>query len=156
VPGFLTRYGHYGAGGRSSTWSTEAQPAAALLEQDVGQVARVLAALGHPQRLRLLKAVLQGPASAAELVARLGLGTTGQAYHHLHLLQAADLIEPLEAPETRGRFVFKAHRVQGFLTILAGVCDLVDRRHSSGVWAEASDAVPPAASARQTDEGPPA
>lgn len=45
--------------------------------------------------------------------------------------------------EARGQFVFKAHRVQGFLTILAGVCDLLDPRHSAGVWTEAAqDEVP--------------
>jgi DNA gyrase subunit B len=156
VPGLLTRYGYFGAAGRSSVWSTEAQPAADLLDQDSGQVARVLAALGHPQRVRLLRALLQQPASAAELVERLGLGTTGQAYHHLHLLRAADLIEPLGGPPPRGRFGLKPHRVQGFLTILAGVWDLLDPRHSTGVWAEPSDAAPPAAAARQTDDGSPA
>jgi hypothetical protein len=89
----------------------------------------------------------------ADLVGRLGLGTTGQAYHHLHLLQAADLIEPLGGPQPRGRFGLKPHRVQGFLTILAGVWDLLDPRHSTGVWTEPSDAAAPAEAARQTDDG---
>ncbi len=92
----------------------------------------MLAALGHRQRLLLLKAILQRPASVAELVERLGMGTTGQAYHHLHLLQAADLIEQ----EARGQFSFKGHRVPGFLTLLAGIWDMLDPQYSVGAWSE--------------------
>ena len=143
VSGLLTRYGYYGSAKRSSTWSKDEQTAEELLGQDPVQVARVLAALGHPQRLQLLKAILERPASAAELVEQLGLRTTGQAYHHLHVLHAADLIYQ----EERGRFAFRPHRVQAFLTLLAGVSDALDPRYSAGRWEEpAGDAAGRAAS----------
>lgn len=50
------------------------------------------------------------------------MGTTGQAYHHLKALQAADLVEQKE----RGLYCFKGHRVQSLLMLLAGVADALD------------------------------
>jgi DNA gyrase subunit B len=116
----------------ASEWVTDYHAAEDLLAQDDQTVARVLAALGNRQRVALLKAILEKPATAAELVERLGMGTTGQVYHHLKALQAADLI----VQEERGIFAFNAPRVQPFLLLLAGVEDMVDERYSTGVWAE--------------------
>lgn len=135
VAGLLTRYGYYGSHQRTYLWSKDEQSAEELLDQDVEQVARVLSALGNRHRLLLLKAILEKPASAAELVERLGMGTTGQAYHHLNVLQAADLI----TQESRGQFAFIGHRVQAFLTLLAGVSDVLDSRYSTGAWTEGAD-----------------
>jgi DNA-binding transcriptional ArsR family regulator len=136
LAGAVSYAGFYASGAddesRESRWISDYRSADDLLAQDDNAVARVLAALGNRQRLALLKAILQTPATAAELVERLGMATTGQAYHHLKALQAADLIEQ----EERGLFVFKGPRVQAFLLLLAGVRDMLDPRYSSGVWAE--------------------
>jgi DNA gyrase subunit B len=126
----ISYYGYYGASNRASIWSQEEVTSEELLEQGDERVGRVLAALGSRQRLAVLKAILERPAGAAELVERLGMGATGQVYHHLNVLQTADLIHQ----EERGQFVFKGYRVQGFLMLLAGVHALLDPRHSAGTW----------------------
>lgn len=128
--GLLTYYGYFGSGDRAYYWAAHERTAEELLGQDNEQVGRTLAALGNRQRLALLKALLEQPASAAELVERLEMGTTGQVYHHLNVLQAADLLQQ----EERGRFAFKGHRIPAFLLLLAGVQELVDPPFSSGTW----------------------
>lgn len=128
--GLLTYYGYFGSGDREYYWAAHERTAEELLGQDNEQIGRTLAALGNRQRLALLKALLEQPASAAELVERLEMGTTGQVYHHLNVLQAADLLQQ----EERSRFAFKGHRVPAFLLLLAGVRELVDPHFSSGTW----------------------
>lgn len=135
--GLITYAGAYTSGKRDYLWVTEARTSEDLLAQDEDAVAQVLAALGNKQRLMLLKAILEQPASASELVNRLGMGTTGQVYHHLKPLQAADLV----TQEERGQFVFKGHRVQGLLMLLAGVLDLLDSHYSVGTWETGSASV---------------
>lgn len=128
--GLLTHFGYYGSGERGYYWAADGRTADELLRQDDERAARVLAALGNPQRLALARAILERPGTAAELVERLGMGTTGQVYHHLKALQAADLV----TQEERGVFAFRGHRAQGLLLLLAGVRDLLDTRYSEGVW----------------------
>jgi DNA gyrase subunit B len=134
--GAVSYFGYYNSGDRVARWATEGRTTDELLNQDDGQVAGVLAALGNKQRLALLKAILEKPASAAELVERLGMGTTGQVYHHLKALQAADLV----AQEERGQFAFRGHRVQSLLMLLAGVRDMLDTRYAAGHWEAERDA----------------
>ena len=64
----------------------------------------------------------------AELVEECGFGSTGQVYHHLRPLTAADLVE--EDGAVRGRYRVKPHRVQGVIMLLCGVYDLVDKKYS--------------------------
>ena len=56
-------------------------------------VVRVLAALGHPVRLALVRRLLTGPATAAELQESVGGTSAGQVYHHLSTLAAAGVAE---------------------------------------------------------------
>jgi DNA-binding transcriptional ArsR family regulator len=79
--------------------------------------ASILAAAGHPQRLAILGYILQKPASAGELVEALSLGTTGAAYHHLNVLQAAGFVTQLQ----RGIFRFQPDRIPVFVTMLAAL-----------------------------------
>lgn len=60
-----------------------------LLDRDWTAVSDGLAALGHPVRIRLLREILGGRRTAAELAELDGLGTSGQIYHHLRQLTAA-------------------------------------------------------------------
>lgn len=60
-----------------------------LLDEVWERAADVLAALGHPVRLELLRHVLRGVTTARELAEIDGIGTSGQVYHHLHKLSAA-------------------------------------------------------------------
>ncbi|MFE9252063.1 ArsR family transcriptional regulator [Streptomyces sp. NPDC007088] len=62
---------------------------ASLFGPDWSDAADALAALGHPVRLRLLREILAGRHTVAELTGTEGLGTTGQIYHHLRQLTAA-------------------------------------------------------------------
>jgi ArsR family transcriptional regulator, arsenate/arsenite/antimonite-responsive transcriptional repressor len=72
---------------------TIAFDAAATLDLPVGPVAEVLAALGHPVRLALVRRLLTGPAGTNELVEAAELSSTGQLYHHLRTLTAARVVD---------------------------------------------------------------
>jgi DNA-binding transcriptional ArsR family regulator len=97
-------------------WDVEAG-VESLLAIDDAAAAQFLAAVGHRQRLAILKAILEAPSTAADLVSRLDLGTTGAAYHHLNVLQAAGLV----TQETRGRFELEPTKVSALLAIFAGI-----------------------------------
>lgn len=129
--GLISTYGYYEAGDRGYRWAREEVPVATLLALDDARAAQMLSALGHRQRLAILEAILQRPRSAAELVDLLNLGTTGAAYHHLNVLQAADLV----VQEGRGVFAVHGQRVQGFLILLAGLADMLDLARSAGSFA---------------------
>ena len=109
-------------GSQAYRWEQE-EDAASLLAVDENQVAQLLAAIGHRQRLAILKLVLDRPCSAADLVAALNLGTTGAAYHHLNVLQAADLV----TQEERGVYIVQPHRVSAIFAVLAGVSSASER-----------------------------
>ncbi|MDD7941701.1 helix-turn-helix domain-containing protein [Actinomycetospora lutea] len=74
------------------TW-TIGYDAAATLGLATGPVAEVLAALGHPVRLALVRRLLAGPAGTGELVEAAELSSSGQLYHHLRTLTAARVVE---------------------------------------------------------------
>lgn len=120
--GLIRTYGYYETGDRGYRWAREAVPVTDLLALDDARAAQLLSALGHRQRLAILKAVLDRPRSAVDLVDLLNLGTTGAAYHHLNVLQAVDLV----VQESRGVFAIHAQRVQGLLILLAGIADMLD------------------------------
>jgi hypothetical protein len=86
-----------------------------LLAQDWDAASPVLAALGHPARLRLLRAVLGGQIRNADLSELPGVGSTGQLYHHLRELVAAGWLKSAG----RGSHRVPAERVVPLLTILA-------------------------------------
>ena len=75
---------------------------------------RVLAALASLPRLALYRAVLDHPATSAELMKAASLNTTGQLYHHLRELIAAGLI----AQEGRDRYALVPERLPAARTIL--------------------------------------
>ncbi|MFB6850283.1 ArsR/SmtB family transcription factor [Streptomyces sp. NPDC056373] len=86
-----------------------------LLETDWTTAAESFAALGHPVRLRLLREVLGGLRTAAELAELDEVGTTGQIYHHLRQLTGAGW---LHTPG-RGRYEVPPARVVPLLVALA-------------------------------------
>lgn len=75
----------------------------------------VLVALGHPVRLRLLKALLDGQRTKAALEALDGIGTTGQLYHHLKKLEDGGWVRSLQ----RGVYDVPGERVIPLLAILS-------------------------------------
>lgn len=88
-----------------------------LLEADWSEHSAPYAALGHPVRLTLLRAVLRGIRSAAQLQEAAALHTTGQLYHHLKQLTAAGWLQA----EGRGRYHVPAGRVVPLLVLLSTV-----------------------------------
>ena len=81
-----------------------------------------LAALAHPVRLSILKAILEGKRDTQSLQSLPGMGTTGQLYHHLKELESAGWVRQPH----RGQYTILAERVVPLLTILAA-CEVKDR-----------------------------
>jgi DNA-binding transcriptional ArsR family regulator len=88
--------------------------AEALLDADWDSAAEPLSALGHPVRLAVLRQVLAGRRTTAEIGALDQIGTTGQLYHHLRQLTAAGWLRS----SGRGRYEVPATRVVPLLVIL--------------------------------------
>lgn len=85
-----------------------------LLASGWEDAAPALAALGHPLRLTLLRAVLHGQDTTAAFQAHPELAGAGKLYHHLRELQAAGWL----VAEGRGRYGVPAGRVVPLLVIL--------------------------------------
>ncbi|KOX18955.1 MULTISPECIES: ArsR/SmtB family transcription factor [unclassified Streptomyces] len=85
-----------------------------LLDEDWAETADSFAALGHPVRLRLLREILGGRRTAAELAELPETGTTGQVYHHLRQLTGAGWLHMAG----RGRYEVPAARVVPLLVAL--------------------------------------
>jgi DNA-binding transcriptional ArsR family regulator len=89
--------------------------AAALLHADWPALAPRLAALGHPVRLAILRAVLGGTGEASALQQAAGAATAGQFYHHLRELTAAGWL----VPQKRGVYALPAGRAGALLAAVA-------------------------------------
>ncbi|MCX4970434.1 MULTISPECIES: helix-turn-helix domain-containing protein [unclassified Streptomyces] len=85
-----------------------------LMDADWTESAESFAALGHPVRLRLLREILGGRRTAAELAALDEVGTTGQIYHHLRQLTGAGWLHTTG----RGRYEVPGVRVVPLLVVL--------------------------------------
>jgi DNA-binding transcriptional ArsR family regulator len=85
-----------------------------LLAADWSSLSATLAALGHPVRLLLLRQVLSGAGTVAELQERVELGTSGQLYHHLRQLVGAGWLQVA----ARGRYAVPPERVVPLLVVL--------------------------------------
>ncbi|MEL3944571.1 MULTISPECIES: ArsR/SmtB family transcription factor [Streptomyces] len=103
--------------GQRYEWQT-GQVTDRLFEDDWAAAADSFAALGHAVRLRLLREILGGRRTAADLAALDDIGTTGQIYHHLRQLTAAGWLETTG----RGRHEVPAGRVVPLLVALHAAC----------------------------------
>lgn len=95
----------------------EGRLAGAVLEDDWTEGAAMLSALAHPVRLLLLREVLHGTRTVAELGTHGSLGTTGQLYHHLRQLVSAGWLRAT----ARGHYAVPGERVIPLLVVLAAV-----------------------------------
>ena len=128
--GRITYMGVFASGGRQSNWIKHNLNTDALLPLIENRTAeKVLACVGSNDRLSMLLAILRKPRTVAELVSDCGYTSTGQVYHHLKPLIAADLVTE---DHRRGSYVIQPHRVQGVIMLLAGVADLVDGAFTQG------------------------
>ncbi len=133
VSGYVTYLGLYNSGGRQSNWIRSSFPTDDLLSLiESGVASKVLACIGNSNRLMMLLEILRGPKTVASLVEKCGFGSTGQVYHHMKPLLAADLIA--EDKQQKGVYIVQPHKVQGIIMLLAGINDMVDETYSQGTW----------------------
>lgn len=131
VSGLVTYLGVYNSGGRQSNWIRNGIPTDELLSLiESGVASKVLACIGNSNRLMMLLEILREPKTVAELVEKCGFGSTGQVYHHMKPLLAADII--VEDEQRKGVYAIQPHKVQGVIMLLAGISDMVDETFTQG------------------------
>ncbi len=136
--GLVSYLGIYQSGGRQSNWIRSTVPTEDLLSLiESGIASKVLACIGNPNRLAILLEILRGPKSVAALVEKCGFGSTGQVYHHMKPLLAADII--VEDEHQKGFYVIQPHKVQGVIMLLTGISDMVDETFTKGTWNDAEE-----------------
>ena len=96
--------------------------AAATTRLPAESVTEVLAALGSPVRLALVRTLLAGPAGTKELETAAGLSSPGQLYHHLRALTAAHVVETYG----RGTYRIATQRVIPVHVLLLAAGDIAD------------------------------
>lgn len=90
---------------------------------------KVLACIGSGDKLNILLALLRKPMTVAQIVSESSFNSTGQVYHHLNALIAADLVEENPENNNKGTYVVVPHRVQGVIMLLAGISDMLDGKY---------------------------
>jgi hypothetical protein len=95
-------------------WQLE-RPVPWLLERDWADAAPMIAALGHPVRLAIVRALLLGATTLQDLHALPGIGTTGQLQHHLRELRSSGVV----TQPGRSRYAVAADRVVPALAVVA-------------------------------------
>ena len=121
VGGAVVYGGSIELGGAEYLWGIE-RPLSSLLAVDPDGAAHVLAMLGHPQRLRILRALIERPRTAAELQKVIGSRSPGPLYHHLR-----DLVSLGVVAQQERRYLVPARHVVPLLAALALTIDLAAR-----------------------------
>lgn len=103
-----------GAGHVEYQWG---RPTTHLLDADWAEHAETVAALGHPLRLAILRRLVDGEHTVAQLVDELELASTGVAYHHLSALQAGGWA----TSPRRGSWAIPPSRVVPLLAIVTAL-----------------------------------
>lgn len=97
-----------------------------VLAVDDARNIKVLSALAHPVRLRMMKSILQQPGTAAQLRERLELTSNGQTYHALNMLENGGMIEQ----QSNGTYTPVGDKAAGFLIVLGGLFQLTEGDYS--------------------------
>ena len=108
-----------------------------VLDLEPAVLAHMFAALGHPARLALVRALLAGNRTSAELQEVVGTASAGQLYHHLKDLIAAGVAEQAG----RSRYRISNARVVPLLVVLAAAGD-VARPQEFSLVTPAEEAAP--------------
>ncbi len=109
------------------SWEITYDVGTALALEDAPRVA-VLAALGHPARAALVRALLEnGPTGTGALQEAAGLASTGQLYHHLRALTGCGLVEQ----DARGSYRIPARTVVPALVLLTAAADVAGQLRQS-------------------------
>lgn len=91
-----------------------------VIDQEPDGIAGVFSALSSPVRIRIMGALLGGPATTAALTERVDVGTSGQLFHHLKDLLATGLVHQ----PRRGVYALRAQHVLPVLAALSAAMDL--------------------------------
>ena len=138
VSGLVTYLGVYASGERQSNWIRNAVSVDELLNLiESGVASKVLTCIGNHHRLTILLEILREPKTVATLVEKCGFHSTGQVYHHMKPLLAADVIA--EDEQHKGVYVIQPHKVQGIIMLLAGISDMLDETFTQGAWEAANE-----------------
>ncbi len=138
--GKITYLGVFASGGNQSSWVRKDVSGNDLLALAENGTARsVLACIGSQEKLNILTALLRKPSNVAQLVEKCGFGSTGQVYHHLKPLLAADLVSELNGGHQKGYYQVSPHRVQGIAMILCGISDLTASRYGLSRFENAAE-----------------
>ena len=94
---------------KGSNWSMgDSVTLEKLMGASVDSLAKSIGGLAHPVRIKLFKALLEGPQESSVLLEVAGLNTTGQLYHHLQAMADVGLVERRSrnhwAPQNLGAF----------------------------------------------------
>ncbi|MBW2734497.1 MAG: winged helix-turn-helix transcriptional regulator [Deltaproteobacteria bacterium] len=119
VKGAVVYGGAVTFGEREYLWEME-RPAPGLADVSMASISAVLSVLASPQRLSLIKTLLTGPKTSAELQQALSLSSPGQLYHHLKELLSIGIVEQ----KKRSAYEVAARHVVPFLAVLAATVDL--------------------------------
>lgn len=124
--GRLAYLGVFASGGWKHSWIKHGVNTDELLDLiDTGVAGKVLSCIGNNDRLNILLNILKKPMTVSELVKKGGYNSTGQVYHHLKPLIAADLIAE-DKDAAKGTYTIQRHKVRGIIMLLAGIGDMLD------------------------------
>ena len=129
--GAITYSGAVDFGDRPLLWAGE-HGLPEVWDMDPATLAHMFAALGHPARLALVRALLAGDRTSAELQEVVGTASAGQLYHHLKDLIAAGVAEQAG----RSRYRISNARVVPLLVVLAAAGDVARPQEASLVTQE--------------------
>jgi len=100
-------------------------------------VDKVLACIGNSDRLHILLTLLKEPMTVAKLVETCGYNSTGQVYHHLKPLVAANLVTE-DRKTAKGIYMVQPSRVQGIRMFLSGISHLT-LATTPGIWGSSTE-----------------
>lgn len=123
--------GVFASGGRQSNWIGQYNTDNLLKLIEDRSAEKVLNCIGSGDKLNILLALLRKPMTVAQIVSEGGFNSTGQVYHHLNALIAANLVEENSENNNKGTYIVIPHRVQGIIMLLAGISDMLDERYST-------------------------
>lgn len=121
--------GVFASGGRQSNWIRQYNTDKLLELIEDRRAEKVLACVSSSDKLNILLSLLRKPKTVAGIVEDGGFNSTGQVYHHLNALIAADLVKEDLENNNKGTYLVVPHRVQGIIMLLSGIGDMLDDRY---------------------------
>lgn len=90
--GYVAYVGKYDSGSIGSTFGANKSSIRDSLGQDSIEMANTLNAFASPERINIIKLLMQHPMTARSLMEKLQFKTTGKLYHHLSFLEKIGML----------------------------------------------------------------